>query len=628
VSTGHGDRGRGRGAAGQWTARLRAAAGAAAVLLALAAAAPAQLPDAPAPGDVRSRLHLAMTYQQERRFSEAADLYRDVLESAPLEMRARRGLKGCLLELKEYDELVELLEEELASVPDDPAALTELGTVLAQKGDRDAAYATWRRILEVQEDSRGAYATVAELLTRNRMLDEALRVYAEGDSLHPGRFTRQRAELFELRFDFSAATAEYLRFLEDNPTALSYVEGRLLRIGESEDGLAPVIGRVETWVARWPDRPAGDAVGSNELVFRKLLGDLHLEAGDHGEAGEHYFRLAEEAPGQFASLLAFGKRCQTDGEHAVAIQVFRRIVQDFASARVIPGALTEIGRSQQALGQWDDALETYGRLVREYPETDYALAARLETGRVLREGKRDPAAAETVFRDLIRLDAGPWGEAEPQLQVAECAVWRGDLAAAGGIYRAVRARDFSDPTRERALYEEGRAALYAGRTAEADSLFKQVAQQYPKGLLVNDALQLSILVNTNQGPEALTAYGEALLDLRRRDAAAAVRKLLALVAASGGEAIEDDALLLLGRAHREAGDPDRALAALQSAVAGAQVADLAAAARLLRAEILAGEKNDRAAALAEYEELLVSYPETLSADRARELAGTLKRVLP
>jgi hypothetical protein len=63
-------------------------------------------------------------------------------------------------------------------------------------------------------------------------------------------------------------------------------------------------------------------------------------------------------------------------------------------------------------------------------------------------------------------------------------------------------------------------------------------------------------------------------------------------------------------------------------VAGAQVADLAAAARLLRAEILAGEKNDRAGALAEYEELLVAYPETLSADRARELAGTLKRVLP
>jgi tetratricopeptide (TPR) repeat protein len=208
-------------------------------------------------------------------------------------------------------------------------------------------------------------------------------------------------------------------------------------------------------------------------------------------------------------------------------------------------------------------------------------------------------------------------------------VWRGDREAARGIYRAVRARDFSDGTRERALFEEGRAAFYEGHAAEADSLFKQVPQQFPKGLHVNDALELSILVNTNKGSDAsLASYAAALLDLRRRDAAGAVTKLETLVAASDGEAIEDDALLLLGRAHREAGHPDRALAALKLAVGRAQVADLAAAARLLRAQILGNEKKDRAAALAEYEELLVSYPETLSADRAREQAGTLKRVLP
>lgn len=611
--------------------RVRPAALLLGLVLALGAwAARAQAPDPPV--DVRARLHLAMTLQQERRFEEAAEIYRDILESVPGEVRASRGMKTCLQELKRYDELIALLEADLASMPDDPASLAELGTALAQKGDHDGAYRTWRRILDVQDGSPGAYSTVAELLTRNRLLDEALEVYAEGDSLYTGRFTRQRAELYELRFDFPAATAEYLRFLEDNPTALSYVEGRLLRIGENEEGLGGVIQRVEARAPLGRDPTAGGAgdgpVGANELVFRKLLGDLYLEAGDHERAGQHYFRLAKESPGQFSSLLAFGKRCQTDGRHEVAIEVFRRIVSDFASARVVPGALIEIGRSQQELGLWDDALATYARLVKEYPETDYALAARLETGRVLREGKHDPAAAEKVFRELIRVEAGPWGEAEPQLQVAECAVWRGDLETARGIYQATRARGFPDGTRELALFEEGRAAFYQGETAQADSLFKQVAQQFPKGLHVNDALQLSILINTNPGDDALVRYGEALLDLRRRDPAAAATVLDSLVATSAGEAIEDDALLLLGRAQREAGFPDRALATLQRAVAQAQVADLAAAARLLRADILASDKNDRPAALAEYEELLVSYPETLSADRARELSGTLKRVLP
>jgi TolA-binding protein len=213
--------------------------------------------------------------------------------------------------------------------------------------------------------------------------------------------------------------------------------------------------------------------------------------------------------------------------------------------------------------------------------------------------------------------------------VAECAVWRGDLETARGIYRAVRERPFSSATRERALFEEARTLFHMGSLAEADSLFKQVAQQFPKGLHVNDALELSILVNTNSGDDdAVARYADAALSLRTGNPEAAVETLDALVAERPDGAIVDESLLLLGRAHREAGRPDRALAVLQRAVDEAQVMDLAADARLLRAKILAEDKRDRAAALAEYEELLVAYPETLAADRARDLSGELKRVLP
>ena len=56
--------------------------------------------------------------------------------------------------------------------------------------------------------------------------------------------------------------------------------------------------------------------------------------------------------------------------------------------------------------------------------------------------------------------------------------------------------------------------------------------------------------------------------------------------------------------------------------------DLAAEARFLEAEILARDLGDVAGALAQYEELLVTYPETLAADRAREEVAILKRALP
>jgi tetratricopeptide (TPR) repeat protein len=585
---------------------------------------------------VRSRLHLATELQRERRFEEALALFREVYESDPGDPRVTRGLKECLLELKLHDELAVILERELARNPDDPALLSELGTVAAQRGEREEAVRWWRRILEAQGGSAGAYSMVTELMKRSRMLDEALAVYVEAEAKHPGRFTQQKAELHELQFDFAQATAEYLRFLRERPTALSYVEGRLLRMGETEDGLGPVIGRVEQWLAAGSgaatgeeEETTGSGANPSDLVFRKLLGDLYLEAGDHERAGEHYFRIADEVPGQFGSLLAFGKRCQTDGKHAAAIRVFEHVVERPGDARLVPAALTEIARSWAALRNWDAALAAYGRLTTEFAETDYGLAARLESGRILRDGKRDVASAEPLFRELIALGSGPWGEAEPQLEVAECAVWRGELDTARGIYRAIRERPFSPETRERALYEEARILFHEGLLAAADSLFKKIAQDHPEGRHVNDALEFSILINTNSGSdEAMAAYAEGMMFLRTLRPDEAVTALESLSARFPGAAIHDEALLLLGRAWRESGDPERALAVLERAVAEAEVMDLAASARLLRARILAEDRGDRAAALAEYEALLVAYPETLAADRARDLAGDLKRVLP
>ena len=603
-------------------------------LVALAAARPAAAYDDP---NVRSRLQLAESYAGEGRYDEALDIFREVHEAHPDNVRALKGRKACLLELKRYDELMTILEHEHAASPDDPAVLEELGTVAARKGDREAAARSWLRILDTQQRSRGAFAMVADLLTRNRLLDEALAVYAQADSLYPGEFTRQKATLHELRFEFDAATHEYLKFLVDSPTALSWVEGRLLRIGESEQGLDPVIQRVEAALkAGSPTPPRGTAPGAaparvrtTDLVLRKLLADLALEAGRHEDARIQYFRLLDDDPGQAPALVVFGKRCQTDGAWDVAMKVFERLAQDVHDARALPGALSEIATCQRALQRWDDAIATYDRLARDYPETDYALDARFQSGVILREGRAKPVEAEAVFTELVALPRGPWPEAEPQFQVAECALYRGDLARAKGIYAAIRARDFSEITRERALFEEALAHFYAAEFDSADSLFKQVALKFPRGEHVNDALEMSILLNTNSGEAKILAeYAGARLSLRTGHPADAATRLEALARDHARAQIVDESYLLLGEARRRMGQTAGALEALDQAVARAQVQDLAASARLAKAQILAEDLHDREKAMSEYEDLLVAYPETLAADRARERVAKLTRAVP
>ncbi len=610
----------------------------------------AQTPDV----DVRSRLHLAEQLVRERRHAEAIELFREIDRARPDDPRILAGLKTCLLETKAYAELEEILRAEAERWPDDPAVLEQLGTARARQGERADAARWWRRIIEVQEHSRGSYELVADLFVRNRMLDEATAAYAAGDSLYPGEFTRQAASLHEMRFEFAAATREYLRYLESNPTALSFVEGKLLRIGESEGGLGPVIERVRAAAQRHdvhapgsarapkdpklrpgfdllrPDLDSGRESSELDAIFyRKLLGDLCLEAGDHECAAREYMQLADESPGQVSALLVFGKRCQSDGAYEVAIRVFERMIEKPPDVRAVPGALTEIARCQVQIARWDDALATYRRLQDEYPETTYALAARFESAGILLRGRGRPEEAEASYRELLAISKGPWAEADPQFGVAECALWVDDVERARGIYRAIREREFSDTTHERALYEEGNTFLYEGRFAEADSLFKQVASKYPKGAHVNDALGSSILVNTNADEASVVkVYGSALHRLRTGRAVEAAALLEGLEREAPRAALVDEAALLLARALRASGRPREAALACDRAVASATVPDLAADAHLLKADILAVESKDSAAALAEYEEILVGFPDTLAADRAREEVGALKRALP
>ncbi|MGH2570004.1 MAG: tetratricopeptide repeat protein, partial [bacterium] len=152
-----------------------------AALVAAPGTAAAQLEALPDDG-AASRLHLATELEREGKFEEALVLYREVAASHPGHAKAERGLKSCLLELKHYDELLVILEDELARSPRQPALLEELGTACARNGDWAGALRWWTQILDVQGRSRGSYSFVADLMARNRMFDEALAVYAEADS--------------------------------------------------------------------------------------------------------------------------------------------------------------------------------------------------------------------------------------------------------------------------------------------------------------------------------------------------------------------------------------------------------------------------------------------------------------
>src|SRR5512144_3354268 len=66
-----------------------------------------------------AKFRLAQTFEQAGDYQRAAELYRELLQLEPANVLFLDGLQRTLVQLKRYDEAVQLLQRRLAAAPED-----------------------------------------------------------------------------------------------------------------------------------------------------------------------------------------------------------------------------------------------------------------------------------------------------------------------------------------------------------------------------------------------------------------------------------------------------------------------------------------------------------------------------
>lgn len=100
------------------------------------------------PGDPDILYNFGNLYVRTRRFGEAAERYREVLEARPGHVAARVNLGSALLMLGRRDEAMDHLLRALEDDPAEPDANRTLGGLFAYRGDNEAAIRHYRAVLE------------------------------------------------------------------------------------------------------------------------------------------------------------------------------------------------------------------------------------------------------------------------------------------------------------------------------------------------------------------------------------------------------------------------------------------------------------------------------------------------
>jgi hypothetical protein len=147
-------------------------------------------------------LQLGDIYFQQGKLEKAEACYRASIERDPTDIDARAHLGQCLLRQKKAADARPLLEQAIAENPkhDYGHTLMALAETLAALGDKDAAIATWQRVLESHSYAR-ARVQLAELLLEKGQPEQARAELKEvlDDADHLPAFQRKREKVWVKR---------------------------------------------------------------------------------------------------------------------------------------------------------------------------------------------------------------------------------------------------------------------------------------------------------------------------------------------------------------------------------------------------------------------------------------------
>ncbi len=563
---------------------------------------------------------LARQAEADGDFERALNLWEFVLKNKPDYLSAYYGKKRCLVNLARFDDALAFIDEMQVQAEQGRMAMNP-ATVAADRIEilYAAGVDTARIDREIEvtlnrfKGSERIYREISGVLSAQGLGERAVEILRRGRREMNDRyiFARDIARWGEAHMDWKTAVEEYLLYLEESGSRLEYVIGALgdLSRRPGVDSLA-----LDAIHRKLKETPKG-----RQITLHRLLAALHFRAKRYDAALDQYHRIEQLTEGSGRELLEFARMLVAEGEYDISLRAFSALLDRGYTPAVQGAALLGRGRVMEALGFADSAEAAYRRVLDVGSSTSAVFEAYSRLGRISLD-RRDAERARELFQAAIKVARKsklPAGLVD-DLTVKVALTWEleGELERAGDILKGLVRRLKRGESAAAARYELARLNFRRGDTEatqrEADALLLAA----PSSHYANECLQLKALINDfRDHPETVGILGavDLMMFCGRDDEA---RAILDSLAAAGPPPVDEQALWMLFQLERRRANFDAALRALE------RIIDLPTALRcdqalLTAGDISAGDKREFERAAAYYEQVLVRFPDSPLADKAR-----------
>jgi len=598
---------------------------------ALLAGGPAQAQ--PADSTELRRFRMADSFLQNEEYEKAIEILESLYEQSPGNSAFYRKLKDAYESVKRYDDAIQLVEGRIEQNAT-PQLVAEKARLQYQNGDEEAADRTWAAAIDRAPQRATTYRLVYQSLLDVRRFRRAIevlqsaRTQLEDDTL----FRTELARLYGLDGRHRKAMQEYVALLNERPDRLALVRSRLQGFVDRGEGVEAGTAVLDAAVENHPLNTA----------YRELLAWLYMSTDDYEAAYDVYRALDRLQQSEGRQLYAFARKAADADQFSIATTALEAVLERYPDAEVAAQARRTLGDTYRrwatpspeasSLGpdssaRYDAARRAYRTFLDEHPSHEARPTVLRALGSLELDVYRALDRAQATLEQVVSAHASSPAAGEARYDLARIALLRGDLERAELLFSRLADQAGTDVLADRARFELARLQFYRGRF-DAAAARAQTTSADPSADVANDAIELSVLIQENRGPDSLDTplrqYARAQLDVRRRQFDAATARLDSLLQNHGRHALADQARFDRARVQLAHGDTSSAretLLTLPRRHPRSPYADRSLY-RLAQIHEAQGRPED---AISLYNRLLSEYPKSLLAADARTRLRTLRR---
>jgi TolA-binding protein len=452
---------------------------------------------ASSPGDnvwvddaLRGKVQAAFRTKDDEALDRQAAEFAARFPDSPLKADVQRLLARSLLQRKQYERAVEVLEplvkagDDEEPVPEDRYFLS-----LAYEGLERHQEALDMLLPVIGSDAEAlqvdAQAARASLLMKLQRFDEAIAPLETLLSMDPGdaqlaSCLGNLAICYAETDELEKAKARYAELLKKYPNH-EVITPTTEQLAEAvyEAGEMAWADTLFTWLA------TGSGASEHRVKGLSGLGWSQYRRGELEEAAASFDRLLKEDPDPATAAeaaLVRGRILQQLGDHDPALAMYDLVVQRYPESKEFPEALWAAALLRDSLGADREAADLYQRLATDYPQFPEIDAVLYYWAWVLRDLKREAESSE-LFDRLRREHPASSYRADAAFRLAQHALEKKDHEQARLLVAEVLAAEPSQGLRENAVYLDGQIASAQKRWDEARRAFETLVNDYPQSSL-------------------------------------------------------------------------------------------------------------------------------------------------